>query len=85
MPHVVTSPCIGCKHADCVVVCPAECFHEDDQMLYIDPDDCVDCFACAAECPEEAIFELSEVPEVEQEWIGINAARAPGLPLRLEK
>ena len=85
MTHVVTSPCIGCKHADCVVVCPAECFHEDQYMLYIDPEECVDCGACVSECPEEAIFFEDEVPENERQWIAINAQRSRETPLRLDK
>jgi len=35
MTHVVTEPCFGCKYTDCVVVCPVDCFHEGEQMLYI--------------------------------------------------
>src|SRR5262245_29701498 len=38
MAYVVTAPCFGCKYTDCVTVCPCDCFHEGDQMLYIDPD-----------------------------------------------
>jgi ferredoxin len=34
-------------------------------MLYIDPDECIDCGACEPECPVEAIFEEEEVPS---EW-----------------
>ncbi len=85
MTHVVTSPCIGCKYADCVVVCPAECFHEDQCMLYIDPEESVDCGACVSECPEEAIFFEDEVPENERQWIAINAQRSRETPLRLDK
>ena len=36
MAYVVTEPCFGCKYTDCVVVCPTNCFHEGEQMLYID-------------------------------------------------
>ena len=49
-------------------------------MLYIDPDECIDCGACIPECPVEAIYEESEVPEAQQQWIEINAERAPDLP-----
>ena len=38
MPHVVTEPCFNCKYTDCVVVCPCDCFHEGQSMLFIDPD-----------------------------------------------
>ena len=46
MTTVVTDNCNGCRFTDCVAVCPVECFHYDDNMLYIDPDVCIDCSAC---------------------------------------
>jgi ferredoxin len=76
MAHVVAEPCIGCKYTDCVVVCPAVCFHEGPQMLYIHPDDCIDCEACVPECPKDAIFHQDHLPE---EWIpfkDLNATMA---------
>ena len=81
MAHIVTEPCLGCKHADCVDVCPVDCFHQDDRMLLIDPFECIDCAACIPACPEEAIYEEADVPEKYQEWIQINADKAPGLPV----
>ena len=65
MTHVVAEPCDGCRYTDCVVVCPVECFYEGETMLYIHPDECIDCEACVPECPVEAIFHEDEVPE---EW-----------------
>ena len=62
MTHVVAQPCFGCKYTDCVVVCPVECFYEGEQILYIHPDECIDCEACVPECPYEAIFPEEEVP-----------------------
>ena len=56
MTHVVAEPCFACKYTDCVVVCPVECFYEGEKMLYIHPDECIDCEACVPECPVEAIF-----------------------------
>jgi len=73
MAMVVTEPCIGCKDKSCAVVCPAECFHEDSQMLYIDPESCVDCEACISECPVEAIFYEDHVPESWRAYIELNA------------
>ena len=73
MAFVVTEPCFDCKYTDCVVVCPTECFHESDQMLYIDPDECIDCFNCQPECPVEAIFVEREVPENQKAYIALNA------------
>jgi ferredoxin len=73
MAFVVTQPCFGCKYTDCVVVCPCNCFHEGEQMLYIDPDSCIDCAACAVECPVEAIFPEDNVPEDQREFVALNA------------
>jgi ferredoxin len=85
MTFVVTENCKKCKFTDCVAVCPVECFHEDDTMLYIDPEECIDCGACQPECPVEAIFDESEVPDHLQEWIQINADKAAGLPVITEQ
>lgn len=85
MAFVVTQPCFGCKFTDCVVVCPCECFHEGEQMLYIDPESCIDCEACAAECPVEAIFYEDNVPEEWREFVALNAEMAPRCPGITEK
>tara|TARA_B100001142_G_scaffold11001_1_gene10560 strand:+ start:14341 stop:14568 length:228 start_codon:yes stop_codon:yes gene_type:complete len=44
----------------------------EDKLLYIDPEECIDCGACEPECPVEAIFEESEVPEEWNKYIKIN-------------
>ena len=62
MTYVVTESCIKCKYTDCVDVCPVDCFHEGPNMLVIDPDECIDCTLCVAECPVEAIFAEDDVP-----------------------
>ena len=69
MTHVVVETCLHCKHTDCVEVCPVDCFHEDEFILYIDPDECIDCGACIPVCPEEAIYYEDDVPEQYLEWI----------------
>jgi ferredoxin len=66
MARVVTEPCVGAKHGDCVEVCPVDCFYELGDMLVINPDDCIDCGACEAECPTSAIVTDDEAS---QEWI----------------
>ena len=80
MAYVVTEPCFDCKYTDCVVVCPTECFREGEQMLYIDPDDCMDCDACVPECPVEAIFYEGDVPEDQRSYIELNAKMAKLCP-----
>jgi ferredoxin len=52
-----------------------ECFYGDDEMLYIDPIDCIDCGACAAECPVEAIYFDGNVPEKWSSYVALNAER----------
>ncbi len=85
MTTIVTDNCKGCRYTDCVTVCPVACFHYDDEMLYIDPDVCIDCSACIPECPVQAIYEEDDLPEDKQEWLEINAEKAPELPVIEEK
>lgn len=80
MAYVVTQPCFGCKYTDCVVVCPCDCFREGDQMLYIDPDPCIDCDACVPECPVSAIFYEENVPEDQRPFIALNAEMSKVCP-----
>ena len=75
MTHTVCQPCYDCKYTDCVAVCPVECFYQDEKMLYIDPDDCIDCEACVPECPVEAIFAEANVPAQWTSFTPINAEK----------
>ena len=45
------------------------------EMLYIHPDECIDCGACEPECPVEAIFPEDEVPEKWTAFINKNYER----------
>ncbi len=85
MTYTVTDNCKKCRYTDCVVVCPVDCFHADAEMLYIDPDECIDCGACVPECPVEAIHPEDEVPEHQVKWTQINADLAPKLPVITEQ
>jgi ferredoxin len=76
MPHVVTTKCSGCKFTDCVEVCPVACFYELDNQLIIHPDECIDCTACVAECPVEAIYAEGDLPSEFQADTAFNAAQA---------
>lgn len=73
MTYVVTEACVNCRYTDCAAVCPVEAFHAAPDRLYINPDTCIDCDACVPECPVEAIFADSDVPEQYQNWIALNA------------
>ena len=77
MAHIVAQPCFGCKYTDCVVVCPVECFYEGEQILYIHPEECIDCEACVPECPVEAIFHEDNLPEEWADFKQLNAEMAP--------
>ena len=70
MTTVVTDNCRGCRFTDCVSVCPVEAFHMDDEMLYINPDVCIDCSACVPECPVEAI--TPDTDDGAKDWVEIN-------------
>jgi ferredoxin len=76
MTYVVTEGCILCKHTDCVDVCPVDCFVEGPNFLAIDPDGCIDCAVCVPECPENAIYAESDVPEDQKQFVEINAELA---------
>jgi ferredoxin len=69
MAYVVTEKCIMCKYNDCVEVCPVDCFYEGENMLVINPDECIDCGVCEPECPIGAIE-----PESEDnvQWLEVN-------------
>lgn len=81
MPFVVAEPCVKCKFTDCVEVCPVDCFHEGENMLVIDPIECIDCGACVPECPAEAIFLDEDLPEKWAEYTELNAKLAELWPV----
>jgi NAD-dependent dihydropyrimidine dehydrogenase PreA subunit len=76
MTYVITDPCIDTRDKSCVEVCPVDCIHEEegsDRMLYIDPDECIDCGACEPVCPVTAIFAEDDVPDAQKEYTQLNA------------
>jgi ferredoxin len=82
LTHVVTEACIKCKHTDCVIVCPVDCFYEGPNFLTINPDECIDCGVCIPECPEKAIFADTE-KNIEEKtgkdmefWVELNGRLA---------
>ena len=85
MAYVVTENCIKCKYTDCVDVCPVDCFHEGPNFLVIDPDACIDCTLCVAECPAEAIFAEDDVPDHLHEFITLNAELCKVWPVIAER
>ncbi|HAR67181.1 MAG TPA: ferredoxin [Lentisphaeria bacterium] len=85
MAYIVAEPCVKCKYTDCVEVCPVDCFYEDEFMLVIDPEECIDCGACVPECPVDAIFEIDDLPEKWESYIQINADKAKEMPVITEQ
>lgn len=85
MPHVVCEPCLDKKYTDCAEVCPVAAFREGERMLYIDPETCIDCGACVAVCPVEAIYPDEEVPQQWRHYIELNAKMAAQCPVITEK
>ena len=81
MPFVITDPCIGTKDSACVDVCPVDCIHprkdepefESVTMLYIHPEECIDCGACVPACPVSAIYESHDsTPASQKALIAAN-------------
>jgi len=73
MTHIIAEPCIGVKDTACVDVCPVDCIYggkEELEMLYIHPEECIDCGLCIDACPVEAIFPEDELPE---KWLAFTA------------
>jgi ferredoxin len=82
MPFVITDPCIGTKDTACVDVCPVDCIHprkdeaefEQATMLYIHPEECIDCGACVPACPVTAIYDsVDSTPSHQKDLIEANA------------
>jgi ferredoxin len=83
MTYFVTEACIKCKYMDCVDVCPVDCFYEGENMLVINPEECIDCGVCEPECPANAIK-----PETENEsstWLALNRKFCTSWPNISEK
>ena len=71
MTYVITEACVGVKDKSCVDVCPVDCIYEGASQLFIHPDECIDCGACAPECPVTAIFAEEEVPASQKHSVRI--------------
>jgi len=73
MTYIVKDECIKCKLTDCVEVCPVDCFYEGENMLVINPDECIDCGVCEPECPINAIVADTNYEENDKDkWLLLN-------------
>ena len=73
MTYVIASACIDIKDGACQTACPVECIYEGGRMMYIQPDECINCGLCLSVCPVEAIFAEEDLPGEEQAFLAINA------------
>ncbi len=73
MTYTIALPCVDLKDRACVDECPVDCIYEGNRMLYIHPDECVDCGACEPVCPVEAIFYEDDVPDEWKDYTEANA------------
>jgi NAD-dependent dihydropyrimidine dehydrogenase PreA subunit len=89
MPFIITDPCIDTKDTACVDVCPVDCIHPrkdepefaQSTMLYIHPDECIDCGACVPACPVSAIYDGPDsVPLSQKTLVEANAVFRVGDP-----
>ena len=85
MTIVVTENCQRCRFTECISVCPVACFHADEDMVYIDNDNCIDCRACIPVCPVKAIFSEDDLRDDQRHWVQINADKSRALPVLDQK
>lgn len=78
MTYIVNDSCIRCKYTDCVAVCPVDCFYEGENMLVINPTECIDCGVCEPECPAGAI--KPDTDPSAKEWIEFNKKYSESWP-----
>ena len=82
MTYLVNDKCIMCKHTSCVEVCPVDCFYEGENVLVINPDECIDCGVCEPECPEEAI--IPDHLDEDNKWLDFNTKWSAKWPVITE-
>jgi ferredoxin len=70
--YIIAQPCVDVLDKACIEECPVDCIYEGERMLYIHPDECVDCGACEPVCPVEAIYYEDDVPEQWKDYYKAN-------------
>ncbi len=73
MTFVVTQACVDIKDRSCIQVCPADCIYEGGRMMYINPDQCIDCGACEEVCPTQAIRYDGDLAGEDEKFLDLNA------------
>ena len=72
MTYIIAQPCVDVLDKACIEECPVDCIYEGERMLYIHPDECVDCGACEPVCPVEAIYYEDDVPDQWKDYYKVN-------------
>ncbi|MBF6333051.1 ferredoxin [Nocardia transvalensis] len=72
MSYIVAEPCVDVLDRACIEECPVDCMYEGNRMVYVHPDECVDCGACVPVCPVDAVFHEDDVPEQWKIFIDVN-------------
>jgi len=72
MPYVIADACIDVKDRACLEACPVDCIYEGGRILYIQPDECIDCGLCETVCPVAAIHADDRLPPELASWIAVN-------------
>jgi NAD-dependent dihydropyrimidine dehydrogenase PreA subunit len=73
MTYVVTQACVDVKDRSCLEQCPVDCIYEGERMMYIHPDECIDCGACEAACPMAAIYYRHDLTPETEPFLAVNA------------
>lgn len=73
MTFVVTQACVDVLDKSCIQVCPADCIYEGGRMMYINPDQCIDCGACEEVCPTSAIRYDADLTDDNRLFLDLNA------------
>jgi NAD-dependent dihydropyrimidine dehydrogenase PreA subunit len=70
--YIITQSCVDLLDKSCIEECPVDCIYEGERMLYIHPDECVDCGACEPVCPVEALYYEDDVPGQWKDYYRVN-------------
>ena len=77
MTYIIAQPCVDILDKGCIEECPVDCIYEGERMLYIHPDECVDCGACVSACPVGAIAPETRLEPRQLPFVEINASFYP--------
>jgi ferredoxin/flavodoxin---NADP+ reductase len=72
MAYVVTDACIDVQDRSCIEECPVDCIYTGPRMMYINPEECVDCGRCEPACPTVSIYHEEDLPAEKEQFASIN-------------